>query len=370
MKRFFTLLIGLMLVASAAVAQSNLEIGVISSGGTVDATAGNTTLQDLKGQSAIGELTKDTTVVEVGGIYGMLEVKVSGQITVLSPAGGENWSVGSVQTIKWSAPSSVTNVRLEYSLDGGTTYSNIATVSNTGSFYWTVPGPPTMNARIRISDATNPKFSGVSNTFNVIFTRRGGPQIDLKVLLEGYYDLTRNTQRSTAVEVELRTGVVLNSDGKNNKGGTVVTTVPFYLTEDNNTRAIDGVGDAVPNGSYYIVIKHLNHLPIVLSNPVDLSRTATVIIDLTQAPIREYQPTGATFPAMITRDNKKLMRGGEYRTDKLITGDDWQVWKDAYGSNAGDANWNAQADGNGDGSITGDDWQIWYDNYGTWSYVP
>jgi pimeloyl-ACP methyl ester carboxylesterase len=64
------------------------------------------------------------------------------QITLLAPNGGEEWVAGSVQTITWSATDNVgvTAIDLEYSLDGGTTRSTIATgEENDGLFSWSVP---------------------------------------------------------------------------------------------------------------------------------------------------------------------------------------------------------------------------------------
>ncbi|HEY4643230.1 MAG TPA: hypothetical protein VIH68_00765, partial [Bacteroidota bacterium] len=54
-------------------------------------------------------------------------------ITVLSPNGGEYWRVGTKQRIRWSSgTAAILNVRVEYSIDGGITFSDvISAASNT-----------------------------------------------------------------------------------------------------------------------------------------------------------------------------------------------------------------------------------------------
>jgi len=74
-----------------------------------------------------------------------------GSINIISPAGGEQWAVGSAQIVKWTPPSSVTNVNITLSPYIACLYSNpscmiaeinpypvAANVPNTGNFNWTV----------------------------------------------------------------------------------------------------------------------------------------------------------------------------------------------------------------------------------------
>jgi hypothetical protein len=321
-------------------------------------------------------LNETTTVLEspdlVNGFKNLTEALVlaAGQgvpdpamaITIKSPAGGENWPLGSTQLISWEAAASITNVSLAYSTDGGVNYQSINTVANTGTYVWTLPIVSSANARVRVSDAANPAISAESNVFTLgSYTMRGGPQMRITLLLDGYYNATADTQRGASFEVELRKV----SDG------TVVTSVPFYLMLNNNTVALDGVGETIAPDSYKIVMKHLNHLAIILTDAVALSTTATAEINLSDPAVTlEYTAPGGTTTPMITRSSRKVMRGGEYKSDGLVTVDDWSDWKDAYGSDPSKPNWNPRADGNGDGLVTVDDWDIWKDNYGSRSYVP
>jgi subtilisin family serine protease len=90
--------------------------------------------------------------------------------TVTSPNGGEVEVIGSPINLTWTASDAylgVTGVDLELSRDNGGTWSTIATgVANSGSFPWTVTGPTTNNALLRVTarDAANNAGVDVSNS--------------------------------------------------------------------------------------------------------------------------------------------------------------------------------------------------------------
>ncbi|HLM66625.1 MAG TPA: endonuclease/exonuclease/phosphatase family protein, partial [Longimicrobium sp.] len=88
-------------------------------------------------------------------------------ITVGSPNGGESWVGGSTHSITW-ASTGVTNVALEYTLDGsGWTTITPSTAASAGSYTWTVPNLAASAAMVRVSDTFNP---GLSDTSNAAFT--------------------------------------------------------------------------------------------------------------------------------------------------------------------------------------------------------
>ncbi len=77
-------------------------------------------------------------------------------LTLTRPNGGENWLMGSTQTIAWTSTGAIDRVRLEFSPDGGATWNEIAAdAPNSGSFAWTLPNTLTTDARVRISDAAD-----------------------------------------------------------------------------------------------------------------------------------------------------------------------------------------------------------------------
>jgi endonuclease/exonuclease/phosphatase family metal-dependent hydrolase len=99
---------------------------------------------------------------------------VSASVTVGSPNGGESWVGGSTQSITWMA-SGVTNVKLEYTLDGAT-WSTLtsSTPASAGSYTWTVPGTATTSAKVRVSDASDSTLTDTSNAAFTITLSGGG----------------------------------------------------------------------------------------------------------------------------------------------------------------------------------------------------
>ena len=72
-------------------------------------------------------------------------------ITVLNPDGGENWKSGQARNIQWSSVGVVGSVRIDLARDGVNFTESIAgATSNDGVDRWTVTGPATSSARIRV----------------------------------------------------------------------------------------------------------------------------------------------------------------------------------------------------------------------------
>jgi endonuclease/exonuclease/phosphatase family metal-dependent hydrolase len=99
----------------------------------------------------------------------------SAGLSVSAPNGGESWAAGSSQSIVWAA-SGVTNVKLEYSLNGGSTWTVLSssTTASTGRYTWTVPSSATTAAQVRVSDAANTALSDTSDAAFSITASGGG----------------------------------------------------------------------------------------------------------------------------------------------------------------------------------------------------
>ena len=90
------------------------------------------------------------------------------------PNGGEQLNVGQSINILWDQNTFYSTVRLEFSLDNGLTWNNIATSTpNDGTQSWTIPYLPLNQAYtqclVRVSNSTTPALNDVSN---VSFTIR------------------------------------------------------------------------------------------------------------------------------------------------------------------------------------------------------
>ena len=111
---------------------------------------------------------------DAGDIYGAYipEPVAPSIITVLDPNGSEMLLSGSKHTITWSTSGTpIARVKLEYSTDGGSTYSTIdANAADTGSYFWQpLPAVDSNQCLIKISDKDGTIASDTSNHVFTIF---------------------------------------------------------------------------------------------------------------------------------------------------------------------------------------------------------
>jgi len=97
-----------------------------------------------------------------------------GTMTVTSPNTNVTWAIGSVHAITWTNNlGSTATVKLELTRNGGSSWELInPSVQNSsasgGSYNWTVTGPATSSARVRVTWNTNPALSDRSdNNFRI-----------------------------------------------------------------------------------------------------------------------------------------------------------------------------------------------------------
>jgi hypothetical protein len=100
-------------------------------------------------------------------------------VTVTAPNGGESWTGGTAKSITWTS-SGVTNVKLEYTLDGTSwTVITSSTAASAGSYTWTVPSQATTAARVRVTDTAS---ATVTDTSNAAFTITTGAPTPVPVI--------------------------------------------------------------------------------------------------------------------------------------------------------------------------------------------
>ena len=84
---------------------------------------------------------------------------------VTSPNGGEVLIPGSSVQIQWSFPPSSGNVRVEFSANGGVSWSTLfSSTANDGTEAWTVPATPTTQGRIRVTSVSNGSITDTSDS--------------------------------------------------------------------------------------------------------------------------------------------------------------------------------------------------------------
>jgi PKD repeat protein len=102
----------------------------------------------------------------------------SASLRVNSPNGGETWISGSIHPITWDYLA-VTSVFIDYSLDNGSTWTQINTTAvsaNLGVFDWTVPTATSTNCLVRIRNSANSSVFDVSDGNFSIGTSATPPQ--------------------------------------------------------------------------------------------------------------------------------------------------------------------------------------------------
>jgi hypothetical protein len=107
-----------------------------------------------------------STAVDASDAPFEIKAKVLQPIVVTSPNGGEKWKAGDSHRITWTAPNDIANVKIDYSIDGGTSWVNVVgTTPNNGSYDWTLPNvtATTTTALVRVYDVTDGTRSDVSD---------------------------------------------------------------------------------------------------------------------------------------------------------------------------------------------------------------
>ena len=80
---------------------------------------------------------------------------ITENLTVTYPNGGEKFVPNGIESIHWDATNVTGSITLEYSVDGGSSWNNITTVSNsTTNFAWSAPAGNHTAAKIRVSSGS------------------------------------------------------------------------------------------------------------------------------------------------------------------------------------------------------------------------
>ncbi len=91
--------------------------------------------------------------------------------------------VGDTDTIKWDSYGNTENIIISYTIDNGATWTVIDTVSNTGSYAWTIPDTPSDSCKIRLQSL---EYSDVYDESDDVFTITEG-SIVLETFNSGLY---------------------------------------------------------------------------------------------------------------------------------------------------------------------------------------
>lgn len=177
-------------------------------------------------------------------------------ITVTAPNGGESWQVSSVQNITWTS-ANVSTVRLEYTLNNGTSWTTItaSTSAAAGSYSWTLPSTTSTSAKVRVTDTG----SSTTDMSNAVFSIVSGPPPAAQVIINEI--MANEPGSSTAGEfVELV-----------NVGGSDANIGGWTISDNSSVRHTFASGTILAAGKAIVVFGGASAIPGGLTNAVAAS---------------------------------------------------------------------------------------------------
>lgn len=101
-------------------------------------------------------------------------------ITVTSPNGGESWTAGSKNNIKWTSSGNVGKVRIHFSKNNGSSWSTIvSSTPNDGSYNWTLPNINSNKCLVRVRETDGSPSDRSNSVFSIVSGGSGTPKIKL-----------------------------------------------------------------------------------------------------------------------------------------------------------------------------------------------
>ncbi|MCX8202840.1 MAG: Ig-like domain-containing protein [Nitrososphaeria archaeon] len=291
--------------------------------GIIDSSAGTVELHGiLWGGNSAGTSFVFSPIAQVKQELGPLETfRPEPSITVVSPNGGEIWMIGETRQIRWSSQNVVGNVDILLSRDGGTSWRVLfSNTPNDGIQEWTVTGPPTSSARIRVRSVSNPN---VYDDSDFVFTIGFSITVQSPNGGEAWEIGTRRTIRWSSqpygtVRIEI-----------SRDGGATWTTI-VSSTPNVGSYSWTVTGPPTPNALIRIIS---NQAPTVR----DTSDSTFSIVDTTPPSIRVITPNGG----------ESIRRGTTY-TIRWSASDAGGIQSvQVYYSGDGGANWQLIASLNG-----------------------
>ncbi|MCP4650263.1 MAG: apolipoprotein A1/A4/E family protein, partial [PVC group bacterium] len=101
--------------------------------------------------------------------------RLIGKITLLNPLGGESYSFGDSETIRWQVTGQINNVHIAFSAEGDLSdYEEIITTSTPSgggsitTFPWDIDGPSSTDVVLRVADALDFSVNAITDEFDPI----------------------------------------------------------------------------------------------------------------------------------------------------------------------------------------------------------
>jgi len=147
---------------------------------------------------------------------GTFTISAAPQITVITPSGDANWTIGSQQTVSWSSVNISGNVNIKLSTDGGVTFPVTlkADTENDGSEIVVVPDNPSSASVVKVESVSD---NGIFGSSERTFTITSAPTISVTKPESGenWITVTQQTITWTSVNISGNVNIRLSTDGGN-----------------------------------------------------------------------------------------------------------------------------------------------------------
>lgn len=189
-------------------------------------------------------------------------------ITLTSPNGYETWNNGTIQDITWSSENLNNGVKIEYSTDSGSTWSDVVqSTANDGLCRWTIPDIASDNCLVRISDALAPVILDESDEV-------------FEIVVEGQTAIVEmdTSGKTDSYGISVVPSIVKESDSRVHfiisekifgRGSIIVFDVLGQVIDEQDVILNSGgrfswdlcnkSGRAVANGAYFVLLKLVKH---------------------------------------------------------------------------------------------------------------
>jgi hypothetical protein len=212
-------------------------------------------------------------------------------ITVTSPNGGENWQAGSQQIITWVS-TDVTNVKIEYTTDDGTSWLEIisSTPGSIGNYNWTVPDAPSEQCIVRISDANNSSINDISDNVFTISSQPSSITVTSPESGENWIVGSEQVVTWTSNNVTGNLNIWLSYDGGN------IFLAPLAANTDNDGIQTVTVPPLLQSTNCRIKIESIDNLSVYGLNPGDF-------LIREEAPFIKVNPDSLYFGEVMLGDS-------------------------------------------------------------------
>jgi hypothetical protein len=263
--------------------------------------------------------------------------------TLVYPPNGSQ-GISLTPTLRWNTSSGATSYRVQVATNTG--FNTPVVDISVDSTQYTIPTGRLIGNTLYYWRVNASNSGGTSNwtaiwNFKTLQTLTA----NIRVLLEGFYNGTTQVQDTIKVYLANSTSPYAFGDSSS-----------VYLSSSGNGSVSF---QFAPNGSYYVVIKHRNHLETWSATPQSISTGNPITYDFTTGSNKAFGNNMKQVGSIW------VFWGGDADQDGYVLATDYDVFKNLFGRDG-----YRSADFNGDTYVDGYDLPILYNNIGKSTIKP